>query len=298
MTTDSHQLKVTLLGTGTPRLQPYRVGSSTLIEAGSEKLIFDCGRCTLQSLGLTGTPVTEAKKLFLTHLHSDHTVGIPDLWLTPWIFGREGPFYVWGPTGTKDMMSKLEEAFALDLRIRPVHDKIQAQAAAIEAQDIEEGVIYDQKGIKVTAFAVDHRPVEMSLGYRVDYNGKAVVLSGDTRFSENLIGFSRNVDLLIHNVAAAPEEDLEKSERLRSIMDLHLSPEKAGEVFTRANPKLAVYTHMVLYSDVKEVVPRTRKTYAGPLEIGEDLMAFYVGETIKIQRPENRSNKTADSAFL
>ncbi|MBW1800825.1 MAG: MBL fold metallo-hydrolase, partial [Deltaproteobacteria bacterium] len=134
-------------------------------------------------------------------------------------------------------------------------------------------------------FEVDHRPVIPSYGYRLDYEGKSVVISGDTRFSENLINFSKNVDVLIHNVAAAPREQIEQSERLRSILDLHLTPEEAGEVFTRANPKLAVYTHMVLYTSVDEVIERTRKTYHGPLEIGDDLMMFDIKNTIEIHRP-------------
>ena len=133
-------LKVTLLGTGLPDPKPDRYGSSTLIEAGKEKLIIDCGRCALQRLSETGTPLKEANKLFLTHLHSDHTVGIPDLWLTPWIHGRwEEPFYVWGPVGTKHMMSKLMEAFEYDLKIRPIHDLLPEEGAQILAQEIQEG---------------------------------------------------------------------------------------------------------------------------------------------------------------
>jgi ribonuclease Z len=279
------KIRVTLLGTGTPRLQLDRYGSSTLIEAGAEKFIVDCGRCTLQRLFQTGTPITDINKLFLTHLHSDHTVGIPDLWLTPWTFRRKGPFHVWGPVGTQKMMSKFEEAFEFDLRIRPIHDKIQAEDAIVQVQDIKEGLAYDKNGVKVTAFEVDHRPVAPAFGYRVDFEGKSVVLSGDTSFSENLIKFSKDVDLLFHNVAGAHEEDLRQSERMRGIMGLHLTPEEAGTVFTRSKPKLAVYTHMVLYSDITEIITRTRKTYSGPLEIGEDLMIFEIGETIQIHRP-------------
>jgi ribonuclease Z len=284
--TNSNIIRVTLLGTGTPRLNSDRFGQSILIEAGTEKFIFDCGRCTLQRLFQTGTPITDVNNLFLTHLHSDHTVGIPDLWLTPWIFGRwEVPFHVWGPVGTEKMMSKLQEAYEYDIHIRPIHDLLPTQGVKVLAQDIHEGVVYEKNGVKVTAFEVDHRPIKPSFGYRVDYEGKSVVFSGDTRFCENLIKFSKNVDLLIHNVSAAREEELRQSERLQNIMDLHLSPEEAGKVFTRAKPKLAVYTHMVLYSvNIEEIVTLTRQTYSGPLVIGEDLMSFEVGETVKIHR--------------
>lgn len=285
--THSHSFRVTLLGTGIPHPQLDRFGSSTLIEAGAEKLLFDCGRCTLQRLFQTGTPIADVNNLFLTHLHSDHTVGIPDFWLTPWILGRwEVPIRVWGPVGTQKMMSKLEEAFEFDLHIRPIHDLLPAQGAKVLAQDIQEGVVHEKNGVKVTAFEVDHRPIKPSFGYRIDYEGKSVVLSGDTRFSENLIKFSKNVNLLIHNMAAARAEELRHSERLQNIMGLHLSPEEAGKVFTRTKPKLAVYTHMVLFSiNIEEIATRTRQTYSGPLEIGEDLMVFEVGETIKVRRP-------------
>ena len=284
--------KVTLLGTGTPRPKPDRYGASTLVEAGDEILIFDCGRCTFQRLFETGTALKQANKLFLTHLHSDHTVGIPDLWLTPWIYGRwKDPFYVWGPVGTQNMMTKLEEAFEFDIHIRPIHDLIPPEGAKIVPHEIEEGVVYDINGVKVTAFEVDHRPIQPSYGYRIDYEGKAVVLSGDSAYSENLIKFAKNVDLLIHNVGAADEEELRESERYRSIMTLHASPEEAGEVFSRANPKLSVYTHMVLLKvTIEELIEQTRKTYTGPLEIGEDLMAFEIGEKIKVAKPSDHSS--------
>jgi len=291
--------KVTLLGTGIPDPKPTRFGSSTLVEVGDEKLIFDCGRCVLQRYYETGMPLKDVKNLFLTHLHSDHTVGIPDLWLTPWIFGRwEEPFRVWGPPGTKIMMEKLEEAFEYDLKIRPVHDLLPTQGSKILVQEIEEGLVYDQKGIRVTAFNVDHRPVKPSYGYRVDYKGRSLVISGDTRFCENLIRHAKKVDLLVHNVGAAREEDLRKSERLRKIMTLHSSPEKAGEVFTLSETKFAVYTHLALFGvRVEEVVRRTRKTYKGPLEVGEDLMSFEIGDEIIVMRHDFAAARTESIDF-
>lgn len=280
--------RVTLLGTGIPDPKPDRYGSSTLVEAGGDKFVFDCGRGALQRISETGVDIKDANKLFLTHLHSDHTVGIPDLWLTPWIFGRwETPFRVWGPPGTEKMMKGLEQAYAFDLQIRPSHDVLPPLGAKIVAIEIQqEGVVYEGAGVKITAFEVDHRPVKPSFGYRIDFEERSVVLSGDTNFSENLIKMAEGVDLLVHNVGAARPEDLKVSERYRNIMSLHAEPERAGEVFARVNPKLAVYTHMVLFRVGKEeVVRRTRKTYSGPLEVGEDLMSFDVGEAIRVNRP-------------
>lgn len=275
--------KVTLLGTGIPDPKTDRYGSSTLVEAGKDKFIFDCGRCALQRVSETGIQLKKVNKLFLTHLHSDHTVGIPDLWLTPWIFGRwENPFSVWGPPGTEHMMHHLFEAFKFDLQMRPVHDLLPEEGARIDVQEIQEGIVYESNGVKITAFEVDHRPVKHSYGYRIDYKEKSVTLSGDTCICENLIKFAEETDLLIHNVGAAREEDLKVSERYRRIMALHSPPEETGELFTRVKPKLAVYTHMVLFKvDKDEIIKRTRTTYDGPLEIGEDLMTFEIGDTEK-----------------
>jgi ribonuclease Z len=185
------------------------------------------------------------------------------------------------------MMDRLVEAFEFDLRIRPVHDLLPPEGAQLVAEEFEEGVVHEQNGVRVTAFEVDHRPIIPSYGFRVDFDGKSVVLSGDTRYSDNLIRHAENVDLLIHNVGAAREEDLRVSERYRRIMALHIPPEEAGKVFDLTKPKLAVYTHMVLFKiETEEIIERTRKTYAGPLEIGQDLMSFDIGDTIEIRRPE------------
>jgi ribonuclease Z len=296
----SKDFRVTLLGTGVPHPDPDRYGASTLVEAGEQRLVFDCGRGALLRVSQTGTPIKEANKLFLTHLHSDHTVGIPDLWLTPWIFGRwTEPFYVWGPPGTKQMMRRLEEAFEFDLAIRPVHDLLPVEGAGIVAQDVGEGVVFEEGGVRVTAFEVDHRPIQPSYGYRIDFKGRAAVLSGDTRFCENLIQHAKGADLLVHNVGAARPEDVKALERYRRIMALHSHPEETGELFARVKPRLAVYTHMVLFKvGREEVIELTRKTYAGPLEIGEDLMAFDIGETVRVVRPPDRSSRPVGPEIL
>src|SRR5271169_3180729 len=114
--------KVTLLGTGSPDLRMDRFGPSILVEAGNEKLLFDCGRGATLRIQQLGISWNEISALFLTHLHSDHTVGIPDLWLTGWLLGRAVPLRVWGPAGTKAMMAHLREAFQFDIRIRQQDD--------------------------------------------------------------------------------------------------------------------------------------------------------------------------------
>jgi ribonuclease Z len=281
-------LKVTLLGTGYPDPRMDRFGPSILVEAGKEKLLFDCGRGTAQRLAQLNIPSAEVSALFLTHLHSDHVVGIPDFWLTGWIRGRKTPLRVWGPLGTVPMMAHLEEAFSFDIHVRrDVDEKLPAQGAVVIAKDIEQGVVYESGGIKVTAFAVDHGPVKPALGYRVDFAGHSVVMSGDTRFSENLIKFAQGTDVLIHEVidpvAFGAEAPFLTPEQRLVVIEHHTTPEQAGTVFNRVQPKLAVYSHIVP-GDTANLIPQTRKTYRGPLEVGEDLTSIDIGEKIVVHR--------------
>ena len=151
-----------------------------------------------------------------------------------------------------------------------------------------EGVVLEKDGLKITAFAVDHGPVEPAFGYRVDYGGGSVVLSGDTRVSENLVRHAQGVDLLVHEVASP--ETFQRAGippgRARTVLEHHVTPEQAGEVFARTKPRLAVYSHIVLpIATEQDLIPPTRKTYSGPLEVGEDLMVIEVGETIEVRRP-------------
>lgn len=288
-TAQGQEIKVTLLGTGCPPAVLNRFGPSILVEAGGQKFIFDAGRGALQRLNQIKIPWQDVNGVFLTHLHSDHVVGFPDLWLTGWLTpGRDRPLQVWGPRGTKRMMSLLEQAFEYDIRIRLYDDRAAPDGVVILAEDITEGFVYENNGVKIAAFEVDHTPVKPAFGYRIDYSGRSVVLSGDTRISENLIRHAQNVDLLIHEVASP--ETFQRAgvppARTTSVVAHHVTPEQAGEVFARTKPKLAVYSHIVLPTATEEdLIPPTRKTYSGPLELGEDLMVIEVSEKVEVRRP-------------
>jgi ribonuclease Z len=285
----AQDFKVTLLGTGNPRPVMSRFGPSILVEAGNEKLIFDCGRGAAQRLYQLNIPFSSITGLFLTHLHSDHTVGIPDLWLTGWVMGRDTPLRVWGPKGTKAMMHHLEEAYSFDIHIRrDVDTRLPGAGAQVIAKDIQEGVVYESGGVKVTAFLVDHGEIKPAFGYRVDFGGHSVTMSGDTRPSDNLVKYAQGTDVLIHEVidleAYGDVAKGEMPEQTRKIIEHHTTAEQAGTIFTRVKPRLAVYSHIVP-PDVPDVVPHTRKTYSGPLEVGEDLMSIEIGDKIVVHRP-------------
>ena len=278
-------LTVILLGSGGgPLVNLRQFGASTLIEAGGEKLLFDCGRGATLRLAQVGVPIGSISRLFLTHLHSDHVIQIPDLLLTGWAGGgRKVPLEVWGPEGTRDMMDRMQEAFAFDIHVRrDVDESFPGEGIKVVSHDIKEGVVLDEQGVKVTAFLVDHGRVAPAFGYRIDYRGHSVVLSGDTRFSENLIRFAQGVDVLVHEVVdpdavRARAGDPKGKER---ILSHHATPEQAAEVFARVKPRLAVYSHA---PQTDGVLAQTRKTYAGPLEGAEDMLTIEIGEKIDVR---------------
>jgi ribonuclease Z len=284
------QLTVTLLGTGCPPAVMNRFGPSTLVEAGEQKFLFDAGRGALQRLVQLNVPWQAIQGVFLTHLHSDHVVGFPDLWLTGWLIapGRNVPLRVWGPTGTADMMSHLQQAYKYDVAVRIENDRTTPDGIGLRVDEVREGVVYERDGVRVTAFEVDHAPVKPAFGYRIDYAGRSIVLSGDTRVSENLIRHAEGVDVLVHEVFAP--ETLQRAgvppERAKNIIDYHTTAEQAGRVFARTKPKLAVYSHICMPAAADEdlLVP-TRKTYTGPLEIGDDLMAIDIGDRVTVRKP-------------
>src|SRR5215467_7765373 len=288
--------RVTLLGTSTPNPLPDRFGPSTLVEAGDEKLLFDCGRGATIRLWQLKIPLGTVK-LFVTHLHSDHTVGIPDLWLTGLAslpYGRRNaPFAVYGPKGTAEMMSHLEKAYEADIENRREFiPNFSPQQVAIAAKDMEEGVVYDRNEVRVTAFKVKHANLKDAFGFRVDYHNHAVVISGDMGPNENFIKYAQGADVVIHEVGVARPELLERDPRVRQMLATHhSSPEDAARDFARIKPKLAVYTHYtrprrddVPEVSIAEIISRTRAIYSGPLEAGEDLMSISIGDSVTVQR--------------
>jgi ribonuclease Z len=280
-------IKVTLLGTAPgPPVRVGRAGISTLVEAAGERFLFDAGYGSLARLVESGLPMDAVSKLFLTHLHSDHLVDLPALMLLPWAApsARDVPLEVWGPDGTRDMVRHLEQGFAFDIHIRrDVDERASAKGIEVIGRDVREETVYDHGGVKITAFLVDHGPVKPAFGYRVDHAGRSVAISGDTRPSDNLVKFSKGVDVLIHS--AVDEVSLKKrvpNPRLfEAIVGHHTTPEQAADIFRRVSPRLALFSHA---EGGAAVVERTRRTYAGRVEFGEDLMVIEIGDEVVVRR--------------
>ena len=287
---------VTLLGTGVPTPRPDRFGPSTLIEAGEQRLLVDAGRGATIRLYQLGVPMGTLDALLLTHYHSDHTSGIPDLWLTGWLSSfyarRTAPLRVIGPVGAKALMSNLEKAYAADIKIRIEDEKLPPAGVATDVTEFNaDGVVYEKSGVRVIAFEVDHGDaIKPAYGYRFEYGGRVAVISGDTRYNENVIKHAIGADLLVHEVAAAPPALMGEA-YIQRIIAHHTTPREAGTVFAKTQPKLAVYTHLVLLGSesvpaptIDDIVNETRQTYGGPLLAGEDLMSFTIGDTVTVKR--------------
>ena len=239
--TSSSDFRVTLLGTGVPTPRPDRFGPSTLVEVGNQRLLIDAGRGAAIRLYQVGVPMGSIDALLLTHYHSDHTSGIPDVWLTGWLQSHYGtrtkPLRVLGPVGAKELMSNLQKAYAADIKIRIADEKLPPEGAEMEVKEFNsDGAVYKKNGVTVIAFEVDHGDViKPAYGYRIEYDGRSVVISGDTRFNENVIKHGLGADLLIHEVAIARPELMTEA-YIQRIMAHHTTAREAGVVFARTGP--------------------------------------------------------------
>jgi ribonuclease Z len=293
---EASDFRVTLLGTGVPIPSPDRFGPCTLVEAGDQKFLIDAGRGATIRLYQLKIPIGEIDVQLLTHYHSDHTSGVPDVWLTGWLeshFGtRKTPYRVIGPTGARMLIENLERAYALDIKIRLADEKLPPSGIATDVSEFDrDGVVYEKNGVKVIAFEVDHGDViKPCYGYRFDYRDRSAVISSDTRYNDNVIKYGTGCDLLVHEVASARPE-LMKEAYIQRIMAHHTTPYDCGRVFAQARPKLAAYTHVVRLASkaiappsIEDMIAETRLTYDGPLIMGEDLMAFDIGTNVTMRR--------------
>lgn len=287
---------VTLLGTGTPNPRIERMGPSTLVEAGRQRLLFDAGRGAVIRIEQAGVRAGTTTALFLTHLHSDHTSGIPDLWLTGWLpvfGGRNVPFRVIGPRGTEALARGLAMAFAEDVRMRVAEERLPPAGGEIVGTEFDrDTTVFDEGGVRVDAFLVDHGgALRPAYGYRVSCGKRSVVISGDTRYSENLVRHAAGTDLLLHEVAMAPPAVVAQP-AVRFILAHHTSPEEAARVFAAARPRLAVFTHFAFPPNrvsearvtASDVLAAARRHYRGRMAAGEDLMRIVVGDSVRVIR--------------
>lgn len=286
--TEKGEIKVTILGSGTPIPSPDQYGSAVLVQAGGKDLLFDCGRgCTSRLAQLDMRLITGLENLFVTHLHSDHIVGMDDLWLNGWVQGRNVPLKVYGPTGTKRFFTHVKKAFREDINVR-IKKGIPAttDGIKIDVTELNRGrVVFDEDGVVVTAFLVDHPPLELAFGFRIDYGGRAVLISGDSRPSPNTIKNGAGVDVMIHEVMSPTMTDYIREnftkEQYDAIVGIHTTAEQAAEIFRQTSPRLVVYYHTrATPRDREDLLRVTKKVFAGDVEVGRDLMQITIGDEI------------------
>tara|TARA_Y100000741_G_scaffold138034_1_gene104026 strand:- start:6352 stop:7365 length:1014 start_codon:yes stop_codon:yes gene_type:complete len=300
-----YDMKLTFLGTGAPRPSPKRYGPSILLEAGETKILVDAGPGMRQRIFQAGgfELLTDIHTVLITHLHFDHTIELPNLWLTGWLFGRKTNMKVYGPEGTSEFMGHFEKAFDWDLRYRYLTN-VHEEGSDLITEDIEPGVFYNQNGIKITAFDVAHLPIDpeteellglegATFGYRVDYKGRSVVFSGDTRSlpGSKIIEMSKGVDVLIHETQIPYPGDSKEAKLANVSMIVHSSPEQVAHVFNETRPRLGIYHHIIPPETTRDQL-LGMTDYDGRMEVAEDLMTLMIGDEITIGMAERMDSQT------
>ena len=274
------QTKVVLLGTGTPNADPERSGPAVAVVVNSTAYLVDSGPGVVRRAvaaerkkGIPALDITKLQKVFITHLHSDHTVGLPDLIFTPWVLGRTAPLEVYGPRGLKDMIDNIERAWAKDIDIR-IHGLEQGNTTGYKAQahEVEPGVIYKDPNVTVTAFEVKHGSWDQAFGYKFQAADRTVVISGDTAPTDTVVKACDGCDVLLHEVYN-PRPLTDKASRY--FQAFHTSAQELGAIATAARPKLLVLCHQMFEGlPEQDLVDQVKQDYKGKVVSGHDLDVY------------------------
>ena len=277
---------VTLLGTGTPIPDPHRHGPSQVIELGEDTVLIDCGAGALHRFLESGLDVNRISHILLTHLHSDHVSALNDFLWAGWVgrWWKDRPPLLCGPPGTKEFAERLFHAFEEDIRLRSDEGAVSVSDLKLPVIEVENNWTNTRTNWKLTAFRVEHLPVKHAFGFKFEYPGKSVVISGDTTRCENLIQHARNADLLIHEVAwgkgmmlAIDRSEGADRARFERILNYHTSALDVGEICSLANVKHVVLTHLMLAGGTPaDLVNDVRKSFDGKITVGHDLAKFTV----------------------
>jgi len=269
---------VVLLGTGMPRPDPSASGPATAVVVGKRLFLVDAGSGVERQLAAAGLPINGPEATFITHLHSDHTLGYPDLILTSWVMGRSRPLAVFGPPGLRWMTNHILAGYREDIRVRTdglEHER--AAGLAVSVHEVRPGMVYDSAGVRVTAIAVSHGSWPWSFGYRFDTPGRVVVISGDTRPSAALARAAAGADVLVHEVYAAatlrPESRPGGRDWPRYMHSFHTSDVELGHLAADARPGLLILTHIIRAgaSDSTLLAGVRSGGFGGRVVVGHDL---------------------------
>ena len=286
--------KLVLLGTGTPPADPDRSGPASAVVVNGTPYLIDFGagvvrraKAAMAERGIDALDPVKLRVVFLTHMHSDHTVGYPDLILTPWVLGRKVPLEVYGPTGIKDMTTHILEAYRVDFesRHKQYEEGLYAVGSfpaghAVNAHEIKPGVVYQDANVKVTAFATRH--TMESYAYRFETADRSIVFSGDTNPAQGTIDACNGCDVLVHEVLTldwlSRRPDFAEYARR-----YHTTTPQLAELATKARPKLLVLYHASIAwrpvvdsqrSRPEVLLAEMMQHYRGHVVVGRDLDVY------------------------
>jgi len=261
---DEDALQLVFCGTGSPMPDKTRGQACVAVIAGDRMFLVDTGSGAAETLAMLGVPMDRLAGILYTHFHSDHVSGLYDVVLQSWVAGRQGALGLYGPVGVGRLSAGFNEAFALDRQYRTAHHTAAAMPPAnglVEPRvvpvntDLDSTIVYDEDGLKITAFRVGHAPIDPAYGYRVDYKGRSVVFSGDTIKHPNMVRMGQDVDVMVHEALAMHMVSLlsdhvgvnrpRVGQILRDTLNYHTSPVEAAEVANEAGAGLLVYSHIV-----------------------------------------------------
>lgn len=277
--------KVILLGTGNPNPDPAHSGCSVAIVVNDTPYIIDFGPGLIRKAAalspryggsIKALDVKNLKTAFLTHLHSDHTTGYPDLILTPWVMGRKEPLEVFGPEGIINMTNNILDAYQEDIKYRLYGDEpANNQGWRVNAHEIEEGIIYNDINVKVEAFLVKHGSWPNAYGFRFTTPDKTIVISGDTAPCDNIIRYGKNADILIHEVYYQKGFDTKNELWKKYHSQHHTSTYELAEIAQKINPGLIILYHILFWGGKEEdILKEISEVYKGKVVLGQDLAIY------------------------
>ena len=268
--------KLILLGTGTPNADPDRFGPSVAVVVNDTPYIVDFGPGVVRRASAARIKPEKLKIAFASHLHSDHTAGLPDLILTPAVLDRHAPLVLYGPTGIKSMADHILKAYEQDIEIRTKGlENGDAKAYIVDAREIKPGVIYKDENVTVKAFAVRHGQWKEAYGFRFETKDKTIVISGDCGPDQAIVEACNGCDILLHEVYSIAGFKKRPSMWQKYHSNFHTSTVELGEIANKAKPKLLVLYHQLVWSSNEpELLQELRDVYKGPVAYGADLSVY------------------------
>ncbi len=270
-----------MLGTGTPNADPDRFGPAVAIVVNEVPYVVDSGPGVVRRAaaaarnGVSGLAVEKLRRLFLTHLHSDHTTGLPDFIFTPAVLDRDAPLEIYGPPGTKKMTNHILKAYAEDMEIRLRGlEPSKPRGYEVRTEDIKPGMIYKDANVTINAFAVKHGSWKHAFGYRFETSDRVIVISGDCAPSASVIEACNGCDVLVHEVYSTTGFARRPPEWQRYHSSFHTSSKELAEIATKAKPKLLVLYHQLLWGATKEQLLEEMKAYPGKVVFANDLDVY------------------------